>query len=269
MFSLTKWYLDCVEDGQDQNASAWILYWARLNLGPLSLSYASVIHASPAHSTTETRFFGLQAPPQFSNAPGAASVTLDLRSLRAKGTWTQDRDVRPVAARLYESQDGSVAWNAHIPRAHVDLEVAGRRIAGHGYAESLELSIAPWKLPIDTLRWGRLIAGDHHAVWINWEGPAPRNDLWLNGIHHPDATFTDDSIHAASATITHAPICTIRKGPLGTNVLDSIPLLRGVVPSRMRSAHEDKQFSSSVLELNGIQHAGQSIHETIRFGGTT
>jgi hypothetical protein len=271
MLSLTKWYLDCIEDPCDSAAAprAWIFYWARLNLGPLSLSYASVIQTSPATDTTETRSFGLQPSPILSDTPDEHAVTLNLRSLNAKGTWSRDCTARPISARLYETHDGAVTWNAHLPRARVDLEIAGRHITGHGYAESLELTIAPWKLPIDTLRWGRLIAGDHHAVWINWEGPLPRTDLWLDGVHHASATFTDDSIHAGTTTITHTPICTIRKGPLGTNVLDSIPLLRGVVPPRMRSAHEDKQFSSSILDLNGKRHAGHSIHETIRFGGTT
>jgi hypothetical protein len=269
MFSLNKWYLDCIEDAGDAAPRAWIIYWARLKLGPLALSYASVIRTSQATGTTETRTFGMQPALVLGDAPCESPVTLDLPSLNVKGTWSQDLGANPVASLLYESQQGSVTWNAHLPRARVELDIADQHIAGHGYVESLELSIAPWKLPIETLRWGRLITQDHHAVWINWEGRQPRTDLWIDGVHHASARFTDDAIHCDAATITHSPVATIRKGPLGTNVLDSIPLLRGVVPARMRSAHEDKRLSTSVLDLNDHhrQH-GYSIHETIRFGGT-
>ena len=47
------------------------------------------------------------------------------------------------------------------------------REEGTGYAERLELSIRPWRLPIRELRWGRFVSEGASMAWIDWQGADP------------------------------------------------------------------------------------------------
>ena len=42
-------------------------------------------------------------------------------------------------------------------------------LRGLGYAEHLSMTIPPWRLPIDTLRWGRFLSPERSVVWIDWQ----------------------------------------------------------------------------------------------------
>ena len=53
--------------------------------------------------------------------------------------------------------------------------------SGLGYAERLVLTIPPWKLPIETLRWGRFLSPSDWIVWIDWQGEHPQTIVYRNG----------------------------------------------------------------------------------------
>ena len=57
----------------------------------------------------------------------------------------------PIHRRLFESADGIVDWTCEMPRARTRIG----EVCGDGYAEVLHMTVPPWKLPIDELRWGR------------------------------------------------------------------------------------------------------------------
>ncbi|HLO40131.1 MAG TPA: hypothetical protein VK176_03845 [Phycisphaerales bacterium] len=260
MFSLAKWYLDCTTD----QGEAWILYAARLSLGPLHIAYSSVIHAGPQIPVTQIRSLGVHADPVLAGPAGSVhGASIELPALGVSGRWEAMQAARGISAGLYESPEGAVVWNAHLPCARADLTIKGQRITGIGYVELLKMTIPPWKLPINTLRWGRLITDNHHAVWIHWAGPHPRADLWIDGRRHSIIECTDLSMSWSGGRIRLLPRATIRRGALGPGVLDSIPVLRNLVPPRIRAAHEHKWLSQGVLELPGIVESGTSIHETV------
>lgn len=50
----------------------------------------------------------------------------------------------------------------------------GEEFVGTGYAERLDMTLAPWALPFEELRWGRFIGPSRSAVWIYWRGGLER-----------------------------------------------------------------------------------------------
>jgi len=68
------------------------------------------------------------------------------RALKIDGEWKADSvEIRET---IFASDAGSIEWHCLMPRAQARMH---NRL-GLGYAEHLNITIAPWKLPICTLR---------------------------------------------------------------------------------------------------------------------
>ena len=107
-----------------------------------------------------------------------------------------------IAHRLLDAPDGVVDWQAcHAGPARVRLAVAGDVLEGAGYAERLEVTIAPWALPVPRGPLGRWIAGSGRSlVWIVWEGAHPLALAWLDGARLvAELMLRDDGLVLGSA----------------------------------------------------------------------
>ncbi|GEM_PF-4264148 len=160
---------------------------------------------------------------------------------RDRITWHSPRlgiDAELVRrAPAYEETliDG-VRWRCEQPAA--DARIGAMR--GDGYAEVLELEIAPWEVPIDELRWGRVVDASQSMTWIEWRGPHPFKRLLIDGIR------------SEAALPEPAENRTIRDQRLG----DTIPIPG--LPKRIADAHEQKWC--------GRVGSAWAVHEVVRFG---
>jgi hypothetical protein len=269
-FHLRKWYLDVTAD----DGRAAILYHARLRWGPLRFSYAGFLTASvppvtasggrcSSPSVVHRASIRAADPPRES----PDSLSWSCPRLGASGTW---HPAAPPAHRtLLERDDGAVLWSCLMPRARASVSLDGLApINGWGYAERLDLTLRPWRLPIDTLRWGRFTSDAAGLVWIQWLGPEPRLLLLLDGreIDAASARITDDSISWPAARLDLAAGLTLRRGTLNATVLRDTPLLRALAPRAARALDEHKTLSRATLHLPGRPPArGWAIHETVLF----
>src|SRR5512140_3555731 len=126
-FTLTKWYLDCVED----DGRLTILYWARTAWKRVAITSMSVLSADTngAESTSSVSNVG---PPQFADEVlrfEGRDISVEMRS-RAPS----------LATLLLATADGSVDWNCAIPCGDITLRHGGKVHHGLGYAECLQLS---------------------------------------------------------------------------------------------------------------------------------
>jgi hypothetical protein len=62
------------------------------------------------------------------------------------------------------------------------------------YAEKLEMSVKPWKLPLAELRWGRFLSETDTIVWIDWQGEMPVNWVFYQGNPVSQAVVGDDFV---------------------------------------------------------------------------
>lgn len=255
MFQLRKWYLDCTTP----EGGAVIGYWARARWGGLRVSYASVLTALPGDSLVKSSST-LRAGAQPEHSSGA--IAWSCPALGVRGRWSA---LCPGLERtLLENDAGSVRWSCVMPRASCRMELGGLTVEGLGYAEVLEMTIAPWRLPIRELRWGRWLSENGSLAWIDWRGDRPLTLIVDEG-HEVGGVVGDDgiSLHDGRRLSFDAPRI-LREGELGTTVLRTIPGLRHALPPALLRTHERKWLGRGVLSPSG--EIGRVIFERVVFG---
>jgi hypothetical protein len=249
-FGLSKWYADCISAEGD----AFIGYSARLRYRGLSVRYSSVLSGagslhSLGRSTVDVSDHGLEW-----SAP----------ALDVNGRWQRaETGFREI---VYESPEGAVEWDCIVPRGEAAIERASHPgVRGWGYAEHLRLTIAPWRLPIRRLRWGRFLSDRNTLIWIDWEGDFRTRIVYRNGRRVAASAVGNEGLTLEDGT--HAEFdrgLVLRQGKLGSTVLDAIPGLERAAPSRIFLMDECKWLSRATLECAGGEpDHGWCIHEEV------
>ncbi|HEY3348839.1 MAG TPA: hypothetical protein VGM13_03630 [Thermoanaerobaculia bacterium] len=257
-FELSKWYLDAVgEDGE-----VFIGYRAALRWRRLAVSYASALTGGARETRTATSVRSEGEP-----VLRMGSLAWEAPALELQGTWTGNA---PALLRtLYECPGGSVVWACLFPRAEAGVRIGGRDFRGLGYAERLEMTLPPWRLPLETLRWGRFLSPDRFVVWIDWQAPErSRTWVFVDGIEAREAGVSDEEISFEGGRIRlpSASRLSLRAGRV-SDLLRDLPLsLLLRLFRRARAMHETKWRTRGVLECAGAPAVeGWAIHEVVRF----
>lgn len=257
-FTFTKWYLDCVDD----DGRVAIGYWASLAWRGLALTWQGLtVIENGRRSIHRSTFAGGEKPARDRDRILWQSPALEC------GLAAESRH-GPMALRLLESETGFVDWICEAPAALVTVDLAGRpQIRGTGYAERLELTVPPWRLPITELRWGRWMdnAAAHSVVWIDWRGAEPRTWVFLHGVRAAQAVVGDDRVTAGAVTLTLAGRSALFSRSPG-EIIDGIPALRAIVPASVLALREMKWSSHGILQGAGSASIeGRAIHERVTF----
>jgi hypothetical protein len=250
LFKLSKWYLDCVTDPGDVS----IAYMGTLDWGLFRLHYSSLLE-STADRITARHSLREQEEPTVRDH----SILWSAKAFSIDARWQSDS----VALRetILSSPEGLVEWHCLMPRARALF----RDRVGLGYAEHLTMTIPPWKLPIENLRWGRFISTSDWVVWIDWQAEFSRRIVYLNGQQVPVLALEDEQIKFEDgALLTMDRSLVIRDGPLGTTALSAIPGVNNTFPARILQVNECKWRSRARLQLpNGATVEGWVIHEKV------
>jgi hypothetical protein len=260
-FLLRKWYLDCVT----AEGSAWIGYWARLRWGPLSLSYAALLHGGRTAAPTQVQTLRPGAGPRIEGS----SCEWTCAPLGLHAAWTADAE--PVQRVLLRVPGGGIRWRCHMPNATVRLGVTGPAAdpmlyEGRGYVEELELTVPPWQLPFRHLVWGRFAAAGSAVVWLQWRGESNRRLVVHDGSVRRRARVSANGICMPHATLSLSDGVPLRAGALGSTALRGVPGLAALLPTRFRDAMECKRLSRAVLRERGREAIdGWAIHEVVQW----
>jgi hypothetical protein len=196
---------------------------------------------------------------------GSASIEgLDLRWDHGDASFHARSSAGRFRETLLASPSGQVAFDCVVPDGAVTVTRGNRVLEGRGYAERLELTIPPWSLPIDTLRWGRFTGGEERIVWIEWKGAHPLSRVFRNGKRCEDASILDDSIEIPGAvTLQFGERRELRSGRLG-KLRGAVAGLVAQLPG-MADVHETKWLRSGRALRNGLTVAsGWAIDEEVR-----
>jgi hypothetical protein len=237
-FYLRKYYLDCV--GGD--GTACIGYAATLRWGPLLVHYASLLDYPAAGGEYERHTYARVPEPVLA----ADGLEWHCEALGVGACWHQASPAEP--ATLFADDTGWIRWHAIAPRAQARIERRGRPpLEGWGYAECLELTIEPWRLPFDTLHWGRFHSANDALVWIGWDGDVRLRHILHHGEPLADATFAEQLVRFAPGTeLRFAQTRTLRDAPVVAAVARLPRVLRRLPPSFM-TAREVKWLSQAQL----------------------
>ncbi len=245
-FSLTKWYLDCVDAG----GNVGIAYWARLRWRDLALTWSSTIVVANGRTRTQSRVGRVAAP------------AIDGSALRYRAGDVEIAMTRRAPRFQTELFGPELTWHCEMPRADVVARFGDVEIQGQGYAEVLQTSLLPWTLPIDELRWGRFTSARSSVVWIDWRGPKPLTLVLRDGQIASGARVHDRSIDLGEdGCLTLDQTRVMRDEAIGAS-LSKLPLLGKRLPKRFTAAREQKWCSRGTL---GASETGWSIHELVSF----
>jgi len=256
-FELTKWYADCVTDCGD----ACILYSAELRWPPIH--YSSLLRYRNGHRPQNRFSLRKQPAPQVRDA----CIEWTSRIWKAQGQWRDfGGSIREV---LFDSPAGSLEWECVAPRASAHLRIGDdQEIRGWGYVERLRLSIAPWRLPIRQLRWGRFINDSDTLVWIDWRGPYNRQVVYYNGaaVRAQSISDTEIALQNGEAVLSLESSMPLREGRLGATALAVIPNVERLFPAGILAVRERKWLSRAVLRRPGRpESAATAIHEVVEW----
>ena len=250
VFELSKWYADCVSD----DGEVLIGYSGQLRYRRFSVHYESVI-----------------APPAATHSLGRSSITasgdrIDWHSpgLLFRGQW--QRHSGEIRETIFKSGQGAVEWHCVVPKGMAAVERPEHpTLRGWGYVEHLRLTIPPWRLPIQTLRWGRFLSERNTLIWIDWQGGFRNRIVYWNGLRAPAASIENDGLWLEDGTrATFGREKVLRQGTLGSTVLHAIPGLERIAPARIFLVDECKWLSRASLERAEEEaDRGWCIHEEV------
>jgi len=246
MFSLVKWYGDCVsEEGE-----AFVGYWAELRWRGLHIRYASRLGANGDRTTLRAG----EGPVQTGGGYQWREPSIGI-----EGRWTPI--VPAYSATVYADQSGGIEWNCVAPAARARVD--GRE--GLGYLERIEMTVAPWALPIETLLWGRYLAHGESVVWIDWRGKFERRLVLRNGLAVEAEQIDEAGLRLRSGeTYEFDRGRTLRAGAIGANVLSKIPGVKQLAPLRLMQIEEQKWLSRGrSLMGQRVASEGWAIHEVV------
>ncbi|MBI5784635.1 MAG: hypothetical protein HZA64_04170 [Rhodocyclales bacterium] len=246
---LEKWYADRVSGNAVE-----IEYLARLQLGPLIVSYSGEVGRG-RRSRVRIGRTGIAMP-----CVENGRLYWHRDGVNQPWTW-RNAHQRPIT--LWRDARNSVVWNPVVLNGQTTESDPNR--PGRGYAEVLTLDIAPWRLGIDALKWGRFCGERHSLVWIEWQGRFPRKLALLDGEEQVLISADRTDICTAHARLRIADLREIVQEPLGAGALQALGPLRGIATGRFLSGVETKWLASGELECEGdaIDHGSVVFEEVI------
>jgi hypothetical protein len=243
MFRLSKWYLDSI----DEAGNPTIIYTGEMGWNRYHLGFSSVLTAEGQRNSLR------RAPePELENN----HVRWRCEALGMTGEWHPLQS--GMSRTVFASDDGTVEWRCLAPAARAVINGT----SGVGYVEHLVMTLPPWRLPLRTLRWGRISAECDAVVWIEWDS---RRFVYRNGEEAAVCELTDEIIVFEDGTrICLDRSMILRHGPLGTTALAAIPGLRRTFPSRLLAVTECKWRSRALLMKPGCEPVSAwAIHERV------
>ena len=256
---IDKIYLDVIAE----NGAGAIGYATRARIGGIGpspavwLSWNADTDTAPAQSRARHVPFPLRDPTR---------VTWPGNPFSVSAVWT--RPAPPWREQLlWQDGDTSARWQVLAPCSPVTLSVDTGALAGHGYAEILRLEGSPWRLPIDTLRWGRFVSATRNVTWIVWEHKKEtRRWLW-NDRDTPERAVDlgPGGVAWERHRLDWENHRTLRSGKIGGTVFHALRGVEKILPRWMRAIDETKWLARGRLTgPNGLDDTGWVIHETVR-----
>ncbi len=253
-FYLHKIYLDFTDD----TGNCFILYSATLSFCFFKINYAAFIYSDFNNQVTEQSIHN-----KVDIEIAKDSLLFSNNKLGINGSWTKAAPA--VEALLYRNKGGIVNWNCHHPLAQSNVTYKGQNFHGLGYAETIFLSVKPWKLPIDELRWGRFLAPGITITWIQWVGQNPINKIYFNGKEWNDAVYSVETIlfNEGKSSLSFFNISLLRRVRFVEH-LAKVPLLKLLLNKALMNSLEIKYKSGAIFtDDSGNKYQGRSIFEIV------
>ena len=252
---LEKWYADWV----DGCAQPHILYLARLRIGPVLLGYSATLGGRQRHARARMGWSSTRMP-----LPHAEAHAVHWPMAEGHGNlqWRAADRLGPHV--LWQQQAGRVVWEPVVCNGWVRLP--NGQCLGRGYAERLVLDVAPWKLGLRMLKWGRFCGARHSLIWIEWQGSHPLQLALLDGCEASLHSVDRLQVRTATAQLDMQAARPIAHERLGAGALRPLGGLRRLAAPDFLQGVESKWIAQARLCLHGQEaDNGYAIYEEVQW----
>ena len=257
-FRLSKWYADCI----DESGLTVIAYYGVARWRGIAFHYSCLLELLGNAPPRARYSVAKNVAPTFDGS----TLSWNSKALAFAGTW-QTIDAGQTET-IWSSGEGTVEWHCLQPRAKAEIRWCGNGVlTGLGYTERVEMTLPPWKLPIQELHWGRFLSDTDSLVWMDWKGPFAKRLLLHKG-KKTDGEVTAGEISLGSAGRLSLDRGTVlRTGSLGSTALAAIAGAKKLLPYRILRVQETKWRSRAAFKQGTRDSRGWSIHEVVTWPG--
>ncbi|MBL7789075.1 MAG: hypothetical protein JNL75_04490 [Chitinophagales bacterium] len=257
LFNLEKKYFDVI----DNNGNCFIAYWAELYILIIKINFSSIIINNSENITTEKVSLTKTDKPNQDN-------DFTFKNKKLGITFVFNGKKTGVKEELYQNiQEEKLVWDCHHPLASVSLYYDGINYRGLGYSETIHMSLAPWELPIDELRWGRYLSQDTSIVWIEWKGSNPLRKIYYNSSYYEDGSIDNEKLVFGSGKyqVYFLSPSVIYEGKI-SNHLKNLNWLKWIINKRILETIEVKFKSKAIFKVNdSMMNTGWSLYEIVKW----
>jgi len=260
---VSKWFFDVVT----KDGICLIAYAATLRWKGISVPFCSVLVSESEKKSISKSSFKRVEWPEYDDK----RIKWFSNSVGVSGVWQQQGD--SLKEVLFHSDEGSLGWHCLQSCSDVNVQLSNmKRYTGKGYVEHLLLTVEPWRINIDQLRWGHFFTDSIHMVWIDFMGDDPKRWVWYNGKRFEASVLNDHEIVISQLALTlrleysreleHGQkIATVVK-----KLLHFLPGFNRIMPDSFLMAKETKWLSKGKLLQNALeQQEGWAVHELVDF----
>ncbi len=257
-FILEKWYIDTLMD----DGAVLLVYLGRVRLlgvwfsrmtAELFSADGSVVRGdASARNVTGSEERLVFGPARIEGE----DLTFEMPGLSGRLAFAARHPALALADPFLAEGARQLKWDIEIPDANVTGEVrwpsGGRDVAGRGYRDRVWFDLLPWRFPIRELVWGRAVAGEHAAMWV--QATTRRGQVvegWLDGAPAPEARAAVEL--GASRVLVESAVVDLQ----GLRIGALRPLLRRFTgdPTEVKWA-----APATIASAEGV-----AIHEVVRW----
>ncbi len=254
-FWLRKWYLDAA----DARGNVYIGYWAAVQWKSLTLSYYQHLwHTTKDGVTCTADLAALPSPDWY------ADSELRWNTPQVQAAWNS-KGIKELSETLLQTDQGEIHWRCLQPKALATIQSSRLSFSGWGYTECIDISIPAWKLPLQTLYWGRGHSDSHYMVWIKWDGVTDQCLLWHDGDRCTQFTLSDTEIAAQAMTLELEASTTLRRGVIQSTVFGSLGRVASLFPNKALLVHEHKSYGKGTIITPGSSEPATVIYERVEW----
>ncbi|MGE5499606.1 MAG: hypothetical protein ACM3Q2_16125 [Syntrophothermus sp.] len=258
-FFLSKWYADLT----DAFGNLFIVYIGYIKYGRLNISYSSFLRQTADGKSREAYSLKKYEQPRIT----ADSFFWKSDELGLEMIYFQDGT--SAKKDIYTSPEGCIKWHCLQTRSKCEITAGTKEtFKGTGYVEKVEMTLKPWKLPFNCLRWGRLITDTNSVIWIDYKGSNSLSLMLMDESEYRDAVFGEEKIsfNGGNDMIVFSNPSDIKNGEIISSTFSKIPLINKIIPPGLLKIHEHKMAAEGELFCRQNKTGrGRAIYEVVRW----
>jgi len=252
-FLIKKWYLDIA----DNKGNVFIGYWLSIRWKRFLIhGYQILQHSFEKGIRTRTEFTKIPEP-FFDNRK--KELLCSFKDIEVSWELSSNN----IHETLIKNSKGKIKWSCLQPKTRAKFYSPNFSFDGLGYVELIEISVPVWKLPFESLYWGRCHTEKNYLVWIKFNGNENKEIIWHNNRRINNFKITDDVLVGKDFQLNFGKKYPLREGKISSTIFKPFGNILKVFPKTTFLADEHKFYSLGKLRTRQRMENAIIIYEKV------